>query len=306
VMKRVNTIIPAAGSPHWVGDGFHVLPVFNNLAFSTDISPFLMFDFAAPEKFPPTKKKRGVGMHPHRGFETITIALQGEVEHSDSEGNTGIIRKGDVQWMTAGSGIFHDEFHSRAFSKTGGMFEMCQLWLNLPARLKMVKPRYQGIMDKDIPRVPLTKGAGSVSVIAGEFQGVKGAANVDFVDENTGEVAGRGHVDLWQISVSKGQTVDLPTPEGHTTILFVRSGELVLGGEGGTALEEMRVALMDRQGTFVKLHATTDTVAFLMGGEPILDDKGEVEPIVSHGPMVMNTRAEIVEAMQWARSEMHR
>ena len=150
-------------------------PVFANLAFTKDISPFLMFDHAAPKHFDPTDRKLGVGQHPHRGFETVTIAYQGEVEHGDSQGNKGVIGSGDCQWMTAASGIIHEEFHSREFAKRGGTFEMAQLWVNLPAEHKMSKPRYQPLLDADIPRVELSDGSGVVKMYAGEYQGTRGA-----------------------------------------------------------------------------------------------------------------------------------
>lgn len=164
-------------------------------------------------------------MHPHRGFETVTIAFQGEVEHGDSKGNSGIIGPGDVQWMTAGSGIFHEEFHSRKFAETGGTFEMCQLWVNLPARLKMVKPRYQPIVASEIPSVALPNNAGTVRIISGEFEGTKGVAETEF-PEKGGQ--SRGHVELWDVTVKAGKTAELKVPNGHTTILFTRKGEVTM------------------------------------------------------------------------------
>lgn len=173
---------------HWVGDGFNVIPVLANKAFTNDVSPFLMFDYAAPKEFAPTNKRLGVGQHPHRGFETVTLALQGEVEHGDSVGNRGTIGPGDVQWMTAARGIVHEEFHSTAFAKRGGVMEMCQIWVNLPSSKKMIKPNYQEIKKNDIPVQNLvsescnangtdTASDGSVRIIAGIYRGVQGAAN---------------------------------------------------------------------------------------------------------------------------------
>merc|ERR1719487_135974 len=162
-MRSVADVMPAP-RPHWVGDGFYVYPIFSHLAFSKELSPFLMFDYATPKKFPPTQKRLGVGEHPHRGFETVTICWNGEVEHSDSVGNRDTIREGDIQWMTAGRGIVHAEFHSTEFAKQGGLFEMAQLWVNLPAAKKMTPPKYQAILAKSIPTVPTS--GGSVRVIA--------------------------------------------------------------------------------------------------------------------------------------------
>jgi redox-sensitive bicupin YhaK (pirin superfamily) len=188
-MKGIKVILPRPRS-HWVGDGFHVYPVFADKAFTNELSPFLMFDYGAPKQFPANNpKKLGVGQHPHRGFETITVAFQGEVEHADSMGNRGVIGEGDVQWMTAGRGIVHEEFHSQKFAKAGGAFEMCQLWLNLPKEHKMTPPRYQPILKNEITTSPLYLHAadacgapadpaeGGVRVIAGSFMGVKGPAS---------------------------------------------------------------------------------------------------------------------------------
>lgn len=300
--KTVAHLVRPQTRPHWVGDGFNVYPLFNELAFEKELSPFLMFDYAPPKNFPPTSKKLGVGMHPHRGFETVTIALEGEVEHKDDQGNTGIIGTGDVQWMTAGNGIFHEEFHSRAFAKKGGPFSMMQLWVNLPARLKMVPPRYQEITAEEIPVVTLPDGAGTLRLISGDYDGVKGAANTDFVDEK-GESRRRGEIILWELLLEPGQSHELKVTDGHTTLFFVRSGALIINGDTDSLLEMPRLALMTRKGTSVLLTSaaeTGQTSVFVLGGEPHLDSTGKEEAIVQYGPMVMNTRKEIQEAMQWA------
>ena len=210
---------------HWVGDGFHVYPVFADRAFTSELSPFLMFDYASPKEFGPTSRRRGVGSHPHRGFETVTLAFQGEVEHGDSRGNRGVIGPGDVQWMTAGRGIVHEEFHSDKFTAKGGVFEMCQLWLNLPAKHKMDPPRYQPILASQIPSVPLGDGDNSedgfVRVIAGEFKGVKGPAKT-FTP-----------VSLWNIEIAAlNKPFDLELGDGHNCVVFVRSGRASVGGAG--------------------------------------------------------------------------
>jgi len=260
--KKVKTVLPTT-RPHWVGDGFHVYPVFSNLAFSKHLSPFLMFDYGAPREFPPntSSQRKGVGQHPHRGFETVTIAFQGEVEHADSIGNKGVIGPGDVQWMTAGRGIIHQEFHSEKWAKQGGMFEMCQLWVNLPAKHKMTKPRYQDITKDKIPTVhiranPAAPGGagdagasatctaddsqGSVRIIAGEYGGVKGPAltwtpvNMLIVQLN-----------------DKGKTYQLTLPEDHNVMVFARRGGFHLqeGGKKQTALAPQSIALMEMGGT---------------------------------------------------------
>jgi len=287
---------------HWVGDGFHVYPVFANKAFTSELSPFLMFDYAAPKHFPPEKNpsssrsnhRRGVGQHPHRGFETVTIAFEGEVEHADSAGNSGIIGPGDVQWMTAGKGIIHEEFHSTEFSKKGGIFEMCQLWVNLPSRQKMTKPRYQPILAKDIPQVPLLSvhhdaadeedddvcslDEGYAKVIAGDFRGTKGPA--------------RTHtpVNLWIVTLlTKNKEFELEFVEGHNTIVFVRNGGVQIQGR---ELNIADVAILEREGTKLVVKATQKNTSLLvLSGEPI------DEPIAARGPFVMNTQRELQQAM---------
>lgn len=275
-MKQIKTILPASGRNHWVGDGFNVRPVFANLAFSQDISPFLMFDYAAPREFEATAAKRGVGPHPHRGFETVTIAFQGEVEHGDSVGNRGVIGPGDVQWMTAASGIIHEEFLSRDFLQRGGVLEMAQLWVNLPAKYKMIPPKYQPILSRDIPEVHLPDGAGSVRVIAGNHAGTNGPAST------------YSPVNLWVIKMAAGKSAELSVPEGHNNMLFVRQGKIKLGN---AVLGTADLALLEKEGVHFMLQAVEDCCVLLMGGEPI------AEPIAASGPFVMNSEKEIRLAM---------
>jgi redox-sensitive bicupin YhaK (pirin superfamily) len=275
-MKQIKTILPATQRSHWVGDGFNVRPVFAQLAFTPDISPFLMFDYAAPREFAATDEKRGVGPHPHRGFETVTIAFQGEVEHGDSVGNRGVIGPGDVQWMTAASGIIHEEFLARDFLRRGGTLEMVQLWVNLPARYKMIAPKYQPILNQDIPVVQLPDNSGTVRVIAGNFAGAHGAAST------------YSPVNLWDIALNAGKSVELTVPEGHNAMLFVRHGKIAIEGAGIGAAD---LVLLERDGTSIKLQAQEESSILLMGGEPI------AEPIVASGPFVMNTEQEIRLAM---------
>jgi len=275
-MKQIKTILRASSRSHWVGDGFNVRPIFSHLAFTQDISPFLMFDYAAPRDFAATTEKRGVGPHPHRGFETVTIAFQGEVEHGDSVGNRGVIGPGDVQWMTAASGIIHEEFLSHEFLKRGGTLEMVQLWVNLPAKDKMTAPKYQPILGKNIPVKHLGDNAGSVRVIAGDFSGTQGTASTF------------SPVNLWDIKLNAGKSVELTVPEGYNNMLFVRHGKLAVAGE---VIGPADLVLLERDGTSIMLQAQEDTSLLLMGGEPI------AEPIVASGPFVMNTEQEIRVAM---------
>lgn len=280
--KAIKDVMPAP-RPHWVGDGFHVYPVFNNLAFTESISPFLMFDYAAPKYFKPTSKRLGVGRHPHRGFETVTIAFQGEVEHGDSVGNHGVIGPGDVQWMTAGRGIVHEEYHSETLAREGGTLEMCQLWVNLPRRHKMTRPKYQPILKEDIPQMPLvsddpTMAYGYVRIIAGSYMGATGPAET-FT-----------YINVWDLLLTtRGRAVELQLPAGHTTMIFVRRGSVKVGTKDHVGPQGM--VRLEAAGTLVRLEAEeADTQLLLLGGEPIN------EPIAARGPFVMNTDAELRQA----------
>lgn len=268
----------SAPRPHWVGDGFPVRSLFSYDTLGRHASPFLLLDYAGPARFTPTAQPRGVGQHPHRGFETVTIVYKGEVSHRDSTGQGGTIGPGDVQWMTAGAGILHEEFHSEAFTRDGGELEMVQLWVNLPAKDKMATPGYQAIVDAQIPSVPLPEGAGSVRVIAGDYLGHKGPART-FTP-----------IDVWDLRLNQGAQVTLPVPEGHTAAVVVLRGTVQVNGE--TVVRDAQMVLLDRAGDALTLDANNDAVVLLLSGEPI------DEPIVGHGPFVMNTRDEIVQAMK--------
>jgi len=277
--KSIIDVMPAT-RPHWVGDGFHVYPVFSDLAFTQEVSPFLMLDYAAPKAFPPSRgAKRGVGKHPHRGFETVTIAFQGEVEHADSVGNRDVIGAGDFQWMTAGAGIVHEEFHSTNFRNSGGTFEMIQLWVNLPADKKMTPPTYQPILKDDIPEVPINANVngGSVRVLAGNFKGTKGPAKT------------HSPIDLWDVQLPvKGSDFTFDVPNGHNTMIFVRSGSITVSG---SSVGPQGMVRLDTEGTRVSLQSTDDdTKLVVLAGEPLN------EPIAAQGPFVMNTWDEIRQA----------
>ncbi|PLC07578.1 quercetin 2,3-dioxygenase [Variovorax sp. RO1] len=268
----------SAPRPHWVGDGFPVRSLFSYDTLGRHASPFLLLDYAGPAQFTPTTQPRGVGQHPHRGFETVTIVYKGEVSHRDSTGQGGTIGPGDVQWMTAGAGILHEEFHSEAFTRDGGELEMVQLWVNLPAKDKMATPGYQAIVDAQIPSVPLPEGAGSVRVIAGDYLGNKGPAHT-FTP-----------IDVWDLRLNQGAQVTLPVPEGHAAAIVVLRGTVQVNGE--TVVRDAQMVLLDRAGDALTIDANNDAVVLLLSGEPI------DEPIVGHGPFVMNTRDEIVQAMK--------
>jgi redox-sensitive bicupin YhaK (pirin superfamily) len=262
---------------HWVGDGFPVRSLFSYSGLGKQISPFLLLDYAGPHMFEPAAQPRGVGQHPHRGFETVTIVYDGEVSHKDSAGNGGTIGPGDVQWMTAGGGIIHEEFHSHAFTKTGGPFRMVQLWVNLPAKDKMAPGGYQGIVDADIPNVELANGAGAARVIAGAFNGVKGPAHT-FTPMN-----------VWDVRLKAGADVALDLPEGHTAMIVVLTGHVTING--GQEAGEAEMVLFDAAGAGANVRADGDAMLLVLTGEPI------DEPIVGYGPFVMNSEAEIRQAI---------
>jgi len=262
---------------HWVGDGFPVRTIFSYQSLGESISPFLLLDYAGPARFEPSDKPRGVEEHPHRGFETVTIVYQGRLDHRDSAGNHGTIGPGDVQWMTAASGVVHEEFHSREFSRTGGVFEVIQLWVNLPAKFKMSAPKYQTLVDRDIPSVTLSDKGGTVRVIAGQFQGSKGPARTCTP------------IDLWDLRLARGARADLTLPEGHNTALLVISGSLRLN-RSKVAIDA-ELALFDRTGSDIAVEAQSNTTALVLSGMPIN------EPIVGRGPFVMNTEEEIRQAI---------
>ena len=261
---------------HWVGDGFPVRSLFSYDTLGAHTSPFLLLDYAGPHQFAPTTAQRGVGQHPHRGFETVTIVYDGEAEHRDSAGNGGVIGPGDVQWMTAGRGIVHEEYHSRAFAKAGGPFEMVQIWVNLPARDKMAAPGYQGILSADIPAVELPGGAGKARIIAGEYLGAKGPAHTFTA------------INVWDVRLNRGADVTLELPEGHTGVIVLLDGHVTVEGE---PLLDAEMLLLDRAGTEVTLQSFGDATLLVLTGEPI------DEPIVGHGPFVMNSQAEIMQAI---------
>jgi hypothetical protein len=289
--KRVLSLYRPA-STHMVGDGFHVRNLFPSNDLGERISPFLLLDYMGPTTYPPTDTPRGVGEHPHRGFETVTIVYQGELEHRDSAGNRGKLAPGDVQWMTAASGVVHEEKHERKFAARGGTVQGVQLWVNLPKSHKMSPPRYQEIPASRIPNVELPHGAGSVRVIAGEFQGVRGPAQT-FTPLNvwdvrlTGPNAGLAPEAL---SGAASSSARFEVPEGHIAAAVVLEGEATV--EGSRALGDAEMALLSLEGTEVSINATKETKLLFLSGVPL------GEPVVSSGPFVMNTGQEIYQAIK--------
>ncbi|MBD9631477.1 pirin family protein [Pseudomonas sp. PDM19] len=275
-MKQILGIYSAA-RPHWVGDGFPVRTLFSYDSLGEHLSPFLLLDHAGPHAFGPSTVRRGVGQHPHRGFETVTLVYHGELEHRDSSGGGGRIGPGDVQWMTAGDGILHEEYHSPDFARSGGNLHMAQLWVNLPARHKRTAPAYQTLLAGDIPRIELADGAGSLRVIAGDYAGHAGPAHTF------------SPLDVWDLRLQPGRPLELAVKAGRNTALVVLRGNVGLGG--GETLREGQLALFDRRGDSLQLEAESDALVLLLSGEP-LD-----EPIVGYGPFVMNSESEIQQAI---------
>jgi len=278
-MKKVVTLLTKP-EPHWVGDGFPVHSLFSYGSSAGDISPFLLFDHAGPVRFDrgDLGRPRGVGTHPHRGFETVSIVYDGEVAHRDSAGHGGTIGPGDVQWMTAAGGILHEEFHSPAYTRSGGPFHMVQLWVNLPAKDKMSPAGYQPILARDIPAVPLPDDAGSLRVIAGHCGATQGPAR-SFTPLN-----------VWDLKLRGGASVALTVPEGHNTLVAVLTGEARIGADA-RPVRQHEVAIMEPSGTSLRIAAESDSLVMVLTGEPI------PEPVVGYGPFVMNTRQQIVEAV---------
>ena len=274
-MKKIQGIHRSPNA-HWVGDGFPVRSLFTNDHLARHISPFLLPDYAGPHDFAPTTARRGVGQHPHRGFETVTIVYQGELEHRDSTGAGGLIGPGDVQWMTAAGGIIHEEFHSPAFAQRGGTLEMVQLWVNLPARDKRAAAGYQTLLANDIPVVTLEGEAGSLRVIAGRYLDQQGPART-FTE-----------MDVWDLRLKAGATLQLPVAAGRNAALVVLRGTQRVNDEREAGAASL--VLLERDGDGVRLEALDDVSVLLLSGEPI------DEPIVGYGPFVMNSQAEIAES----------
>ncbi|MGP4844136.1 pirin family protein [Marinobacter sp. 1Y8] len=276
-MKNIN----ATYSPpnvHWVGNGFPVRSLFSyDQMGAKNISPFLLLDYAGPAAFAPGEKRRGVGQHPHRGFETVTLVYQGEVEHRDSTDSGGVIGEGDVQWMTAGAGIVHDEFHSPAFTHRGGRLEMVQLWVNLPAADKSTPASYQTLLDGDIPSVPLDKSNSRLRVIAGDYLG------------HTGPARTFSPINVWDLKLESGCETSIELPEKHTALLVGLSGTVEVNGS--EVIRDADLVCFERDGTTIQLCANNQAHVLILTGEPI------DEPVVGYGPFVMNSKAQIKQAM---------
>jgi quercetin 2,3-dioxygenase len=275
--KLIEKIVINSDRPHMVGDGFRVFNYIPGAGIPQErISPFLLLDFNPEYDFGPSDHLRGVGVHPHKGFETVTIAYKGSVAHHDSTGSSGIINAGDVQWMTAGNGILHKEYHEEAFSKKGGPFEMVQLWVNLPKKDKSTAPHYQELTKDGMGKVQLADNGGEVNVIAGNFNGVAGPAQT------------YSPVNLFDIKLNEGAETTTSIPAGHNTALLIVNGSVQVNDE---IVGEHSFVLFENKGEEIHIKANQQSVVLLLSGEPLN------EPIVSYGPFVMNTEAEIREAI---------
>ena len=276
-VKQVEIVL-APKQPHFVGDGFRVhnfIPSGYGLTMER-MDPFIMLDYASRYHFPPTGKPKGVGVHPHRGFETVTIAYKGSVAHHDSAGGGGEIKEGDVQWMTAASGVLHKEYHAESFCASGGDFQMVQLWVNLPAKDKMSTPKYQAIENSNIPKIKVD--GGIVEVIAGAYQDHKGAAST-FTPVN-----------MLNAKLASGGSATFSFPSNHNTCILVIEGDVILNDTEDVPLDHL--ALFKNEGETFTIKASQDSIVLILSGEPIN------EPIAAHGPFVMNTREQIMEAFQ--------
>ena len=278
-IKKVEMVL-APREPHYVGDGFRVhnfIPSGYGLTMQR-MDPFIMLDYASRYHFPPTGKPKGVGVHPHRGFETVTIAYKGSVAHHDSAGGGGEIKEGDVQWMTAASGVLHKEYHAESFCATGGDFQMVQLWVNMPAKDKMSTPKYQAIANAQIPKIELLNNGGFIEVIAGNYDGNNGAATTF------------SPVHLMNAKLNEGGEATFNFPGHFNTALIVIEGNVLLNGTEDVPLDHF--ALFTNEGETFTLKASENCIVLILSGEPIK------EPIASHGPFVMNTRQEIMQAFE--------
>lgn len=277
--KQVELVV-SPSPPHFVGDGFRVHN-FVPSAYKLDMKrmdPIIMLDYNSKYTFEPSVEPKGVGVHPHRGFETVTIAYKGKIEHHDSSGGGGVIAEGDVQWMTAASGVLHKEFHEKEWSKNGGEFQMVQLWVNLPAKYKMSTPKYQAIENSKMSRFQLENNAGEIEIIAGEYQGVSGAAST-FTP-----------LHLYNVKIKVGASANFSFPSHFNTALLVLEGNIKVNH--GNEVKTDHFVLMANDGEDFVVEASSDALVLVLSGEPIN------EPIASHGPFVMNTREEIVQAFE--------
>lgn len=277
ITKKIEHIL-SPPALHMVGDGFKVHGFLPSSSLGeARMSPFFLLDYLVKNEFPPSTKPKGVGVHPHRGFETVTLVYHGEIAHHDSAGNSGVISEGDVQWMTAASGILHKEYHGEKLTKTGGLIQGVQLWVNLPARDKMSPPKYQALLRQDLGQYHLPNDGGVINVVAGDYKGTKGPAST-FTP-----------LHVYSIRLNSGATFDMSFPEHYNTCVLMIEGEAQMNGQ---MVPEDHLALFENKGTEITVKTESPSTILLLSGEPI------DEPIVQYGPFLMNTQEEIAQAMQ--------
>jgi quercetin 2,3-dioxygenase len=278
MQKIIEAILKRPANYGMVGDGFRVYNYFpNGYRIRESVSPFLMLDYNPEFNFGPSSQPRGVGSHPHKGFETVTIAYKGRIAHHDSKGNSGVINPGEVQWMTAGEGILHKEYHEETFSKTGGPFEMVQLWVNLPKANKLAPAGYQSITNEQMAKVLLDNNGGVVNVIAGNCNSKKGPAKT------------YSEMNVWDMHFNKGGSFSCDVPANHNTCLLIIEGSLEINGKNAMTQD---FVLFKKGGEAIQFNAKENSKVLLLSGAPIN------EPIAQYGPFVMNTQQEIYEAME--------
>jgi len=265
---------------HWVGDGFYTASLIGNEISRDRMSPFFAVGYNPDYEFVPRENPRGVGAHPHKGFETVTIAYKGKIEHNDSRGNHGIIGEGDAQWMTAGSGILHQEHHEKEFSKNGGLFQMVQIWVNLPAKDKETTPHYQDLLFNDMTKVQLKNKGGTVNVIAGEYWGHKGIATT------------YSPVSLFNAYLNKGIKAEFSFPDSYNTAILVIEGNIKVNGKQSLSKDTFAMFENDAAETFYLESIDEKSIVLVISGEPLN------EPIVHYGPFVMNSEAQIIKAFK--------
>lgn len=279
-MTKLVEAVLAPPPPHWVGDGFRVHNFFpNGYRLGTRrMSPFFLLDYNAPHEFPPRENPPGVGVHPHRGFETVTIAYRGKVAHHDSRGHSGVIGEGDVQWMTAASGVLHKEYHEEAFARTGGIFQMVQLWVNLPSKHKMDTPGYQPIKNSEMGKVSLENNAGQIEVIAGEYRGTKGPAHTF------------SPIEMYNVKLNAGGSATLDLPENYNTGMLMIDGSATINGDHEAPANQF--VLFKNSGRKIDMHSESGCTILLLSGEPLN------EPVAHYGPFLMNTTDELQQAVE--------
>lgn len=267
------------GTFNWVGDAFYTTSFIGKEIPRRRMDPFFALGYNADIEFEAADIPRGVGPHPHKGFETVTIAYKGKIAHADSRGNRGVIGEGDVQWMTAGSGILHQEYHEEEWSKHGGLFQMVQMWVNLPAKDKETAPHYQDLLYDKIPSVALQDG-GYVKVIAGNYQ------------EQAGLATTYSAIELYNVYLQSGNQADFTLPVDYNTAILVINGTIEINGHEQVSKDSFVMFENGKAATFHMKSLSDDSIVLVLSGKPLN------EPVAHYGPFVMNTQEELNQAFE--------